>query len=101
MEYISSSSDDKQSDSDDDFVCLEPDTNDKSDDEDLKNERKFIMFDSMVDQLFITCKTFSSLCDMEKSNNGSMVTVKTTCCNNHTFQWKSQPELPVGNIFSL
>ena len=97
----SSSSDDEKSDSDDDFVSSELDTSDESEGEDLKNERKFIVFESMLDQLFISCKTCGSLCEIEKFNTGSMVTIKATCCNNHTFQWRSQPELhnkPAGNI---
>ena len=30
-----------------------------------------------------------------------MVTIKTVCCNNHIFEWKSQPDLnnlPAGNV---
>lgn len=102
-EYCSSTSecDDEKSDSDDDYICSEADTSEESEGEDLKNERKFIVFESMLDQLFISCKTCGSLCEIEKSHTGSMVTVKATCCNNHTFQWRSQPELhnkPAGNI---
>ena len=89
-------------DSDEDFECseLEP-TDDESDEEGLKNERKFIVFESMLDQLFINCKTCGSICEIEKSNTGSMVSVKATCCYNHTFHWTSQPQLhnkPAGNI---
>ena len=100
VEY-SSSSNDEFSDSDDDYVCPELNTNDDSEVEDLKNERKFIVFESMLDQLFISCRTCGSLCEIEKSNRGSMVTVKATCFNNHTYQWNSQPELhnkPAGDI---
>ena len=65
------------------------------------NERKFIVFESMLDQLFISCKECGSLCEIQKTHTGSMVTIKTVCCNNHSFKWKSQPELhkkPAGNI---
>ena len=55
----------------------------------------------MLDQLFINCKTCGSICEIEKSNTGSMVSVNATCCYNHTFHWASQPQLhnkPAGNI---
>ena len=44
-------------DSDEDFECseLEP-TDDESDEEGLKNERKFIVFESMLDQLLSIAK---------------------------------------------
>ena len=89
-------------DSDEDYSCSELEsTSDESDEEGLKNEKKFIVFESMLDQLFINCKTCGSLCEIEKSSTGSMVSVKATCCNNHTFHWRSQPQLhnkPAGNI---
>jgi hypothetical protein len=102
----SSSSDDSSnsdviSDSDEDYICSELESSDESEGKELKNEKKFIVFESMLDQLFINCKTCRSLCEIEKSNTGSMVAIKATCCNNHTFHWKSQPELhnkPAGNI---
>ena len=74
--------------SDEDYSCSESEsTTDESDEEGLKNEKKFIVFESMLDQLFITCKTCGSLCEIKKSNTCSMVSVKVTCCNNHTFHW--------------
>ena len=54
----------------------------------------------MLDQLFINCNTCGSLCKIEKSDTGSMVVIKATCCKNHTFHWRSQPEMgnkPAGN----
>ncbi|CAB4024059.1 Hypothetical predicted protein [Paramuricea clavata] len=92
---------DVTTDSDDDYICSELDNSAESDEEELKNERKFIVFESMLDQLFINCNTCGSLCEIEKSNTGSMVVIKATCCNNHTFHWRSQPEIdnkPAGNI---
>ena len=89
-------------DSDEDYSCSELEsTSDESDEEGLKNEKKIIVFESMLDQLFINCKTCGSLCEIKKSSTGSMVSVKATCCNNHTFHWRSQPQLhnkPAGNI---
>ena len=89
-------------DTDEGYECseLEP-TDDESYEEGLKNERKFIVFESMLDQLFIYWKTCGSICEFEKSNTGSMVSVKATCCYNDTFHWTSQPQLhnkPAGNI---
>ena len=63
--------------------------------------RENLLFESMLDQLFINCKTCGSICEIEKSNTGSMVSVKATCCYNHTFHWTSQLHLhnkPAGNI---
>jgi hypothetical protein len=67
----------------------------------LVNERKFIVFESKLDQLFINCKECGSLCEIDKTHTGSMVTIKTVCCNNHIFEWRSQPylnNLPTGNL---
>ena len=42
-------------DSDEDYSCSESEsTTDESDEEELKNERKFIVFESMLDQLFLS-----------------------------------------------
>ena len=46
-------------------------------------------------------KQCGSICEIEKSNTASMVSVNATCCYNHTFHWTSQPQLhnkPAGNI---
>ena len=44
--------------SDEDYSCSESEsTTDESDEEGLKNEKKIIVFESMLDQLFINCKT--------------------------------------------
>ena len=88
-------------DSDKNFECSELEPTDDESDEGLKNERKFIVFESMLDQLFINCKTCGSICEIEKSNTGSIISVKATCCYNHTSHWTSQPQLhnkPAGNI---
>ena len=95
------SSNDEFSDSHDDYVCPELNTNDDSKVEEQENERKFIVFESMLDQLFVSCRTCGSLCKIEKSNRDSIVTVTATCFNNHTNQRNSRPELhnkPAGDI---
>ena len=86
---------------DEQYVYLESGENSDKDVQTLVNERKFIVFESMLDQLFISCKECGSLCEIQKTHTGSMVTIKTVCCNNHSFKWKPQPELhkkPAGNI---
>ena len=86
---------------DEDYVYSESGESSDEDVQTLVNERKFIVFESMLDQLFISCKECGSLCEIQKTRTGSMVTIKTVCCNNHIFKWKSQPELhkkPAGNI---
>lgn len=100
-EYLSSDSSNCQSDTDDEYVCFDAEESCSSENEELNNERKFIVFESKLDQLFLLCKTCGSLCEIKKSHTGSMVTVKSTCSMNHTSKWTSQPEInetPAGNI---
>lgn len=91
----------EEDENDEDYVYSESGESSDEDDQTPVNERKFIVFESMLDKLFISCKECGSLCEIKKTNTGSMVTIKTVCCNNHTFEWRSQPELnrkPAGNI---
>ena len=84
-----------------DYVYSESGESSDEDGQTPVNERKFIVFESMLDQLFISCKECGSLCEIQKTHTGSMVTIRTVCCNNHTFEWRSQPEFnkrPAGNI---
>ena len=86
---------------DEDYVYSESGESSDENVQTLVNERKFIVFESMLDQLFISCKECGSLCEIQKTHTSSMVTIKTVCCNNHSFKWKSQPELHkklAGNI---
>ena len=69
--------------------------------EELENEKKYIVFKSMIDQLFQTCKTCGSHCEIDEVTRGSMLIITATCLNNHIFSWRSQPELhgkPAGEI---
>ena len=100
-EYLSTGSSDCKSDTDDEYVCSGAEDSCESEDEISNNERKFIVFESQLDQLFSSCKTCGSICEVEKIHNGSMVTVKAICSMNHTCKWTSQPEVnqvPAGNI---
>ena len=90
--------------SDEDFVFSESEVaSEASDDEGCgdNGERKFIVYERQLDKLLYICKTCNSLCDIEKSVTGSLVTVTTICPNNHISKWSSQPvigELPEGNL---
>ena len=63
--------DDLSFDEDDaDYVYSE--SGESSSDEDVQtlvNERKFIVFESMLDQLFISCKECGSLCEIQKTQH--------------------------------
>ncbi|XP_046863220.1 uncharacterized protein LOC124456963 [Xenia sp. Carnegie-2017] len=87
--------------SDEDYVCSSPSSSNESDDDKQNTERKFIVFERKLDELFISCKFCSSICEIEKSTVGSMVMYKAICHKNHIFKWKSQPMLhnkPAGNV---
>ena len=92
-EYLSTGSSDCKSDTDDEYVCSGAEDSCESEDQISNNERKFIVFESQLDQLFSSCKTCASICEVEKIHNGRMVTVKTICSMNHTCKWTSQLKL--------
>ena len=98
---FSSEENEDEKDNDQDYVYSESSESSDEDVQTLVNERKFIVFESKPDQLFITCKECGSLCEIEKNHTRSMVKIKTVCCNNHIFEWRSQPDLnnlPAGNV---
>ena len=98
---FSSEENEDENDNDQDYVYSESSESSDEDVQTLVNERKFIVFESKLDQLFITCKECGSLCEIEKNHSGSMEKIKTVCCNNHIFEWRSQPDLnnlPAGNV---
>ena len=89
-----SDSDSFMADSDDD--SYEADSKDgyssESDDEDPSTtDRKFIVFETQLDQLFRVCSECGSVCEIEKTEKGSAVKIRATCSQNHTFEWISQP----------
>ena len=79
---VSDDDDDYAGEDDEDYVYSESGESSDEDVQTLVNERKFIVFESMLDQLFISCKECGSLCEIQKTHTGSMVTIKTMYCNN-------------------
>ena len=81
-----------------------------SDDEDRcqsrVNERKFLVFESSLDQLLARCpECGAAVLDRKKSHVGSMVAVSLVCEAGHDVCWESQPKvrrrLPLGEYPSL
>ncbi|KAM4617353.1 uncharacterized protein O3C94_021391 isoform 1-T1 [Discoglossus pictus] len=78
--------------------------------EDVVKERKFVVFESCIDELLskLTCsyndECHANIIKKEKKINGTLLTVYGTCHNGHTMKlWQSQPtvrQVPVGNVLS-
>ncbi|KAM7307999.1 hypothetical protein ISCGN_011634 [Ixodes scapularis] len=68
----------------------------------LVHERKFIVFESCLDQLLETCRSCAAPNTyIDKTVQGSSLQVSTLCRSGHTETWCSQPVIrrkPVGNI---
>ncbi|KAG0442597.1 hypothetical protein HPB47_015658 [Ixodes persulcatus] len=66
------------------------------------HERKFIVFESCLDQLLETCRSCAAPnTHIDKTVQGSSLQVSTLCRSGHTATWCSQPIIkrkPVGNI---
>ena len=66
------------------------------------SERKFLVFEKNLDQLFVRCRICGEpTVDVKKSTVGSMVRVHAECMAGHVDLWHSQPVInqqPVGNI---
>ena len=66
------------------------------------NEPKFFVFWSCLMTLFRSCFTYLGKNTISKVwFKGTLLNIKTICINNHSFKWKSQPEIKnigVGNI---
>lgn len=64
--------------------------------------RKYIVFESQLDELFKHCSTCGvPVSEQEKTEKGTMLTIKTLCLNGHANIWNSQPVIkgvPVGNL---
>ncbi|XP_042149475.1 uncharacterized protein LOC120848823 [Ixodes scapularis] len=54
-------------------------------------ERKFLVFESCLEQLFSVCKTCYSPCDVSMKGVGTLLVVRTSCPAGHTNRWDSQP----------
>ena len=90
-----------EDDNDTDYAYPESDESSDEDVQTMLNERKFVVFESKLYQLFITCKECGCLCEIEKTHTGRSVTIKTVCCNSHIFEYRSHSDLnnrPAGNV---
>ena len=67
------------------------------------NERKFLIFESCLMQLFVICSTcLAPITTIKKSLYGSMLKISAECHNGHQINWSSQPvhnRMPLGNLF--
>ena len=65
-------------------------------------ERKYIVFESCLLQLFTLCHVCLAPATIDKkSRRGTMLTIRSTCLEGHSRVWKSQPEhnnMPWGNF---
>lgn len=72
----------------------------------ITDERKFIVFESSLDQLFAAARCLecnSAILNVNKTVVGTMLKVQTECINGHTsLNWTSQPivgdRMPAGNL---
>ena len=65
---VSDDDDDYAGEDDEDYVYSESGESSDEDVQTLVNERKLIVFESMLDQLFISCKEHGSLCEIQDSH---------------------------------
>lgn len=73
-----------------------------SDNKNPYNERKFVVFESCLRQLFLVCVTCHRQCSVYLTRMiGSMIVLRQQCNFGHTRQWSSQPcngTMPYGNL---
>ena len=64
--------------------------------------KKYVVFESELYMLFHHCTVCGSVVtEREKSEKGSMITIKAVCLNGHVTSWNSQPvvkNVPAGNL---
>lgn len=68
-----------------------------------QKEGKYIVFQGHLLELFRVCHTFLVLCSNTNVVKGSLLTVTSTCANEHTKKWRSQLMLGgkgAGNVLS-
>ena len=65
-------------------------------------QKKFIVFEENLDQLFLVCSTCSKpTAEVSKNLVGSMVVVHSLCVDGHQSRWQSQPMIDskvAGNV---
>ncbi|KAG0444735.1 hypothetical protein HPB47_013443, partial [Ixodes persulcatus] len=57
----------------------------------LHEERKFLVFESSLKELFTTCKTCYGPCKVSTVVNATRLTVRTHCPDEHVHVWDSMP----------
>ncbi|XP_042150794.1 uncharacterized protein LOC121838545 [Ixodes scapularis] len=57
----------------------------------LHEERKFLVFESSLRELFTTCKTCYAPCKVSTVVNATRLTVRTHCPDEHVHVWDSMP----------
>ncbi|XP_064469886.1 uncharacterized protein LOC135384619, partial [Ornithodoros turicata] len=64
-------------------------------------ERKFVVFESCLLELFRTCPQCFARCTNNITTQGTMISVKSQCTHGHVQTWDSQPMVngrPAGNL---
>lgn len=67
----------------------------------VRDEQKFIVFESCLRQLFEECRQCNSYCTVSLTVRGTLVKVSAECLLGHVTTWQSQPEVSgfaAGNI---
>ena len=68
----------------------------------LYDERKFVVFESCLRELFLRCFTCLSSCRVVlRRVLGTSVVIEQQCCNGHHNSWSSQrfvQQMPAGNL---
>ncbi|CAN7945635.1 unnamed protein product, partial [Ixodes hexagonus] len=54
-------------------------------------ERKFLVFESCLQELLAVCRTCYSPCDVSMKGVGTLLVVRTSCPAGHMNRWESQP----------
>ncbi|KAG0410343.1 hypothetical protein HPB47_012530, partial [Ixodes persulcatus] len=65
------------------------------------NDRKFIVFETSLKELFRVCRKCHAPCESVSKVSGTLLKVQTLCVNSHCLLWKSQPILhgkPAGSV---
>lgn len=80
--------------SDDDQTASSLDTSMNTTSPSVVQEKKFIVFESCLDQLFQRCSVCGKgVLNTRKFVVGSCLSIITECCADHTIKWSSQPNI--------
>ncbi|XP_062582679.1 uncharacterized protein LOC134252712 [Saccostrea cucullata] len=101
--FLTSTDEGDDNDTDSDWVPeSENEEHDSEQDINPAKERKFIVFESCLDQLFTSCYNCGCQCTLRKTIIGSYISIKSLCENcSAQKKWESQPTssaMPLGNL---